>query len=204
MAKQYRFRFKHLDVYQQAVEHFKWTCQVVQRMPRGPFKVSDQAVGASLSIVGNIGEASGREKKWGEVQQHYRYAQGSTCEAATHLDAFAALGVIDEDEYNAAEERLARIAAMLTRLAQRQRRLAREERLRHTAAKRRTMNAAHPRTGAEGGAKRPPEIEPPPRGAAARATRAPAVEPPPRGVAEAAPAAEAIEPRPSHPTPEPQ
>jgi four helix bundle protein len=118
MAKRYRFRFKQLDVYQAAVDHFAWTVEVVGRMPRGPFKVVNQALGASLSIMGNVGEANGREKQPGEVEQHYRYAQGSTFESATHLDAFSALQVITDDEYNAAEGHLASIAAMLTRLAQ--------------------------------------------------------------------------------------
>lgn len=128
MAKNYRFGFKRLDVYQEAVAHFDWTCEVVQRMPKGPWRMVNQAVSASLSIMGNIGEANGRDKKHGEVEQHYRYSQGSTFESATHLDAFASLNVITDDEYNAAEQRLARIAAMLTRLMQRQRRKARGER----------------------------------------------------------------------------
>jgi four helix bundle protein len=122
MAKRYRFRFKELDVYQAAVAHFAWTVDVAGRMRRGPYVVTNQALGASLSIMGNIGEANGREKQPGEVEQHYRYAQGSTFEAATHLDAFAALNVITDDEYNVREEHLAGIAAMLTRLAQNARR----------------------------------------------------------------------------------
>lgn len=122
MGRAYRFEFKRLDVYQVAVEHFRWTCDVVRRLPRGPFKVTDQAIGASLSVMGNIGEANGRDRKPGEVEQHYRYAQGSTIESATHLDAFSGLGVIPEEEYNVAEERLARIGMMLTRLIHKQRR----------------------------------------------------------------------------------
>jgi four helix bundle protein len=122
MAKRYRFGFKRLDVYRLAVEHFEWTCRVAERMPKGPFAVVNQAVRASLSVVGNIGEAYGRASRPGEIEQHYRYAQGSAFEAATHLDALSALGVIDDDEYNAGEERLSRIAMMLTRLMQKQRR----------------------------------------------------------------------------------
>ena len=122
MARRYRFAFKRLDVYQAALEHFQWTCEIAQRLPRGPFKVTHQAIGASLSVLGNVGEAHGRDRKPGEVEQHYRYAQGSTFESATHLDAFAALGVISDEEYNAEEERLARIGMMLSRLVQKHRR----------------------------------------------------------------------------------
>lgn len=126
MGKRYRFGFKRLDVYVAAVEHFQWTCEAVTRMPKGPFKVIDQTIGASLSIMGNIGEAHGREARPGEIEQHYRYALGSTFECATHLDALSALGVIDDDGYNAEEDRLARIGMMLTRLMQKQRRRKRE------------------------------------------------------------------------------
>ena len=122
MAKRYRFRFKRLDVYQLAVDHFVWTMKVVQRMPNGPYAVTNQFLGASLSIMGNVGEANGRGAKAGEVAQHYRYAQGSTFESATHVDAMSAMDVISDDEYNEAEDRLARIGSMLTRLGQRARR----------------------------------------------------------------------------------
>lgn len=161
MAKNYQFGFKRLDVYQEAVAHFDWTCEVVRRMPNGPWRMVNQAVSASLSIMGNIGEANGRDKKHGEVEQHYRYSQGSTFESATHLDAFASLKVITDDEYNAEEQRLARIAAMLTKLMQRQRRKARGERQgkpRHAAKRREFPN---PRvSGVPAGAKRPAGIEP--------------------------------------------
>jgi four helix bundle protein len=122
MAKRYRFRFKTMDVYQAAVGHFAWTVKMVGRLPRGPFAIPNQMVGASLSILGNVAEANGREKQPGEVEQHYRYAQGSTFESAGYLDALYALEVIDDDEYNAQEEHLAGIAAMLTRLMQSHRR----------------------------------------------------------------------------------
>jgi four helix bundle protein len=121
MAKQYRFRFKEMDVYQAAVDHFVWTVQVVRRLPRGPFVIPDQFIGASLSIVGNVAEAKGREKKPGEVEQHYRYAQGSTFESASYLDVLSALDAITDEEYNTREDHLARIASMLTRLMQSQR-----------------------------------------------------------------------------------
>jgi four helix bundle protein len=121
MAKEYRFRFKRLDVYQAAVRHFGWTVGAVSRLPRGPFVIPNQMVGASLSILGNVAEANGRETEPGEAEQHYRYARGSAFEAASHLDALAALDAIDDDDYNAQEAHLARIAAMLTRLMQNER-----------------------------------------------------------------------------------
>ena len=208
MARDYQFGFKRLDVYRAAVEHFEWTCEVVTRMPKGPFRVTDQAVGASLSVMGNIGEAHGRESRAGEIEQHYRYAQGSTFECATHLDALSALGVISDEEYNAAEARLARIAMMLTRLIQKQRRRGRE--LKRIA---RTPSAAGGRAGKpatawnvkEPGAEVPNPREARPgarsaarfesRGVARGAQRPPAIESPRSGVSEAAAAAAEIEHR---------
>lgn len=180
MAKKYRFRFKQMDVYQAAVQHFTWCVTAVGRMPRGPYVVTNQVLGASLSIMGNVGEANGRDKQPGEVEQHYRYAQGSTFESATHLDALAAMDVIDDDEYNRQEEMLARVAAMLAKLIQRQqkarRRLAAARR-RQVSASRRDRRGQIPREGEGAGSnvepsrsevrsapEEPGRIKSPPRG----------------------------------------
>ena len=120
MAKVYRFNFKKLDVYRAAVEHFAWAVRVVADLPRAPFALTNQFLGAPLSIIANIGEANGRDLRAGESEQHYRYAQGSTYESAAYLDSLAAMGAIDDDEYNIREENLSRIASMLTRLMQKQ------------------------------------------------------------------------------------
>ena len=134
MGSEWRFQFKRLNVYQEAVDHFAWAVDAVRRSPQVPFKVSNQVTGASLSILSNIGEANGRDQKAGEAVQHYRYAQGSTFECAAHLDALAALDLIDEGEYRIAEERLTRISSMLSGLIRRQRRRPREQRERKASA----------------------------------------------------------------------
>jgi four helix bundle protein len=120
MARVYRFNFKRLDAYQAAVEHYGWTVERLGRLRTVPFSVRDQFLRAALSIVGNIAEANGRARMAGEAEQHYRYAQGSTYETAAYLDALAAMGVLSDDEYNIREANLARIAAMLDRLARKQ------------------------------------------------------------------------------------
>jgi four helix bundle protein len=151
MAKRYRFRFKEMDVYQAAVEHFVWTVQAVARLPRGPFVIPNQVVGASLSIVGNVAEAKGREKKPGEVEQHYRYAQGSTFESASYLDVLSALETITDDEYNDREDHLARIASMLTRLMQNE-----QKKRARTHPPKRGPQARAPKSRASGAEKRAP------------------------------------------------
>lgn len=198
MDDAYRFRFKRLDVYGMAVEHFEWTCRVVDRMPRGPFKMTNQAVGAALSIMGNIGEANGRDRQPGEVQQHYRYALGSTFEAATHIDGFRALRVIDDEEHANAEERLSRIAAMIRSLNERQRRQARNaNRRKAQGAKRPQKKVAQPTN-----EKVLPVTEPPRESSTPRASGVPAspkgaagIDPAPRAVPQGAKRPSGIDPR---------
>jgi four helix bundle protein len=120
VAKLVRFNFKRLDVYQAAVEHLAWTLEVLGQLPTvAPFVVRNQLLGAALSIPANVAEANGRDRRAGEAEQHYRFAQGSAYECAAYLDAVHAMGLIDDDQYNQREEHLARIASMLDRLARR-------------------------------------------------------------------------------------
>jgi four helix bundle protein len=120
MARAYRFNFKHLDVYRAAIEHFAWTASIVARLAGAPFALRNQVIGAALSIPANVAEANGRDRKPGESEQHYRYAQGSTYECAAYLDALLAMNAIDPAEHALREENLARIASMLDRLARKQ------------------------------------------------------------------------------------
>lgn len=122
MARTCRFSFKQLDVYEEALDHFRWTIAVVRRLPARYARISDQAVGASLSTIGNLGEASGRRLKPREASQHYRYAQGSTDESAAYLDALYSVAGLHYETYDRREEQLARIAARLTRMIELQNR----------------------------------------------------------------------------------
>jgi four helix bundle protein len=113
MARVYRFDFKRLDVYQAALLHFGWCMEVAGRVPRDGKVLVWQMLRAALSLILNIGEAGGRRRP-GESAQYLRVAQGSAHECAALLDALAVAGVIDDDAYNAQEQLLARIGAMLT------------------------------------------------------------------------------------------
>lgn len=117
MSQECRFAFKQLDVYAAAVEHFRWCVTTIAGMSHPPFMVTDRVLRASLSTMASIGEASGRWKRPGESEQHYRYAQASTYESAAFLDVLASMGAVDDDHvYNAREQHLARMAKMLTPL----------------------------------------------------------------------------------------
>ncbi|MDX1675020.1 MAG: four helix bundle protein [Longimicrobiales bacterium] len=110
------FDYKELDAYQATLDFFGWAVEVTGRVPWKFRAVGDQFIGASVSILGNIGEASGRRRRPAESSQHYRYAQGSTHECAAYLDALACMEVISETDRGDREAQLARIGAMITRL----------------------------------------------------------------------------------------
>ncbi len=118
MAGEPRFDFKTLDVYRVALDHYAWVIAVTGRLPRHHGRLQDQLLGGSLSILGNIAEASGRRGRPAEVRQHYRYAQGSTHECAAYLDALRCVGAIDEATRDHRERKLADVGSMLTRLIQ--------------------------------------------------------------------------------------
>jgi four helix bundle protein len=119
-----RFGFKRLDVYQAALAFWQWALRVATRIPRNRFFVTDQFLRAALSISLNIAEGAGN-KTPAEAANHCRHASGSTTECAALLDSLLAMKVISEKEYDEQEERLARIAAMLTGLMQRHQRRSR-------------------------------------------------------------------------------
>ena len=125
MPHRYHFDFKRLDVYELALDFFVWAVQVTAKIPWRFRAVGDQFIRAAASILGNLGESSGRLGQPGESSQHFRYAQGSTHECAAYLDALLCIGVIDEDARQQREEQLARVGSMITRLMQRQERLRR-------------------------------------------------------------------------------
>jgi len=70
---------------------------------------------AALSINLNIAEGTGRRDD--DQRQFYRVARGSALECAAVLDALQALGWAGADEVSELEELLARVVAMLTKLA---------------------------------------------------------------------------------------
>jgi four helix bundle protein len=113
MGKVHRFDFKKLDVYRAALAHFEWCLGVAPRVSRDRKVLVWQMLRSALSLLLNLGEAGGRRAPR-ESAQFLRIARGSAFECAAVLDALSLMGVIDDEAYNAQEELLARIGAMLT------------------------------------------------------------------------------------------
>lgn len=117
MAGRVFFDFKDLDVYRAAVEFYALACILAARIPRNRFFVTDQFLRAALSILLNTGEGAGPLSSL-QKAAHFRRAHGSATECAALLDALVVMKVITDAERERHEQLLARIAAMLTKLAQ--------------------------------------------------------------------------------------
>ncbi|MEJ2679332.1 MAG: four helix bundle protein [Gemmatimonadota bacterium] len=117
MAGRVFFDFKNLDVYRAAVDFYALACALAARIPRNRFFVTDQFLRAALSILLNTGEGAGPLTP-AQKADHFRRAHGSATECAAILDALVVMKVITVAECERHEQLLARIAAMLTKLAQ--------------------------------------------------------------------------------------
>ena len=109
------FGFQRLDVYRCAVQFLGLAARFGERAPRGYGSLSDQLRRAALSVPLNIAEGSGKSDR--DAQRFYAIARGSALECAAILDAFGALGFMQESELTEPLGRLERIVSMLTRMA---------------------------------------------------------------------------------------
>jgi four helix bundle protein len=106
-----------LDVYQCAVEAVVAVNRVLLSVPRGNGHLSDQLFRAATSIPLNIAEGSGEVRRL-EKARFYRMARRSATESAAVLDLISALQLSPSDSVLEAKRLIARVVAMLVRLAQ--------------------------------------------------------------------------------------
>jgi len=100
---------ERLDAYRLALDTARWAA--AHAIPPHRKHLRDQLVRAADSVVLAIAEGSGLS---GDARRHhYRIALGSVCEVAAIVDLLAPR---DHDEVR---ERLVRVAAMLSKMAQR-------------------------------------------------------------------------------------
>jgi four helix bundle protein len=111
------FDHERLEVYQVSIDFVVIANDVVENLPRGRGKLSDQLSRASLSIPLNVAEGGGLFMK-GEKQRSYRIARGSAMECAAILDVCIRLELAPENICMQAKEMLLRIVSMLTKLIQ--------------------------------------------------------------------------------------
>jgi hypothetical protein len=94
------FDHENLDVYNVALDFLIAADSILERLPRGRGHLADQLTGASISIVLNIAEGTGKYS--GPDKRRY------------YLSA-----LVDTEAHRAAKQMLDRIAAMLVKLAKR-------------------------------------------------------------------------------------
>jgi len=109
------FGFENLDVYQRSLEFVVHASKLIEVFPKGQSSLADQLKRASMSIVLNIAESSGRMRD-GDANQHIAIARGSAMECAAILDIGKVLILAEESQINKARELLVRIVQMLSKM----------------------------------------------------------------------------------------
>jgi four helix bundle protein len=112
------FDHENLDVYNVALDFLIEADSVLEHLPRGRGHLADQLTRASISIVLNIAEGTGKYSG-PDKRRYYLSALGSTTECAAIFDILHRLKLLDADAHRAAKQLLDRIAAMLVKLAKR-------------------------------------------------------------------------------------
>ncbi len=107
-----------LNVYQKSVKFLALGASIIDRLPKGNAALADQLKRASLSIILNIAEATGRTTKL-DNKRHFAIARGSALECAAVMDACFILGLIDKTTLVKRKELLIAIVSMLSKLCQR-------------------------------------------------------------------------------------
>ena len=90
--------------------------RIAKRLPRGYGSLKDQLRRALLSAYLGVAEAANRTGK--DRLARFRCSRAEAAEAAAALDAVAILDLAPRDDVNETIHLLARLAAMLTKLAQ--------------------------------------------------------------------------------------
>ena len=109
---------ERLDVYHLALDFLVLANQIVEALPRGHGHLTDQLSRAATSIILNLAEGAGKHSR-PDKRRFYLIARGSATESAALLDVLGRLKLIEGERHGAGKEMLARIVAMLIRLAQR-------------------------------------------------------------------------------------
>lgn len=108
---------ERLDVYHKATEFLAVAAKILDTMPKGNATLSDQLKRASLSIILNIAEATGRYSR-PDNRRHFHIARGSALECGAVLDACRILQLADMNTITHGKELIIDIVSMLSKLSQ--------------------------------------------------------------------------------------
>jgi four helix bundle protein len=107
--------FRDLIVYQQAVQVIPVAEQIASALPHVHASLADQIRRASVSIPLNIAEGSGKTTR-PDQRRFYAMARGSAMECGAIVDACAALELVRTDRAAAANDLLASVVRMLSKM----------------------------------------------------------------------------------------
>jgi four helix bundle protein len=109
------FDHEKLDAFQVSRQALARGDQLARALPRGYGNLKDQLRRALLSAYLGVAEAANRTGK--DRPARFRCARAEAAEAAVALDAVVLLGLAPRKEVDTVIHLLARLAAMLTKLA---------------------------------------------------------------------------------------
>ena len=110
-----RMNYRNLDVYQKSVRFLPLASQLADKLPSQYADLADQVRRASLSIVLNIAEGSGKTSG-PDQRRFYAMARGSAMECGAIVDACLSLRLLEQDSARAAEDLLSGVVQMLSKM----------------------------------------------------------------------------------------
>jgi len=110
-----RMNYRNLDVYQKSVRFLPLASQLADKLPSQYADLADQVRRASLSIVLNIAEGSGKTSGPDQCR-FYAMARGSAMECGAIVDACLSLRLLEQASAKEAEDLLSGVVQMLSKM----------------------------------------------------------------------------------------
>lgn len=110
-----RFIFEDLEVYQKSLKFSFEVCQLVTKLPYKYQRISDQFMGAAISIPLNIAEGNGRGTSKEKIN-FYKIARSSSFECIPLIAILKNLSLIDTDQADRFRETIKIISSMISGL----------------------------------------------------------------------------------------
>ena len=114
--RRYSFDHHRLDAYEVALDAMVLGHGIARKLPRGYGKLKDQLERALIGAFLQTSEAAARTGA--DRQSRFRTARAEAGEAAAALEGLGRLGLVTAERADEVIEKLHRLCAMLTRLAQ--------------------------------------------------------------------------------------
>ena len=111
-----KFRFYHFKIYLQSKEFHSDCVKICKKFPAEFFYLANQLKRATLSVILNIAEGSGKESEK-DFRRYLMNALGSINEAAACLDVACGEGLIDQKRFQEMMEKCWELKNRIGKLA---------------------------------------------------------------------------------------